>query len=91
MADSASLDGADIPGAVGTMSARNPFLGGQRSSYMIEPCVGSDRFEITDGDHLSMVLADADHTLYMITVAAAGDAVFEDGNNRRTIQVTLVE
>ena len=89
--DSTSIDRADIPGVVGTISARNAFLDGQNPTYRIEPGGDSDRFEITDGNHLSMVSADADRTAYTVTIAATGDSVFEDGNNRRTIQVTLVE
>ena len=87
--DRASIDRADIPGVVGTISAQNAFLDGQNPTYRIEPGGDSDRFTITDGNQLSMVSAAADRTAYTVTIAAAGDSVFEDGNNRRTIQVTL--
>lgn len=89
--DSASIDRADIPGVVGTISAQNTFLNGQNPTYRIEPGGDSDRFEITNGNQLNMISADADQTAYMVTIATTGDLVFEDGNNRRTIQVTLVE
>ena len=49
----------------------------------------SDRFEITDRNHLNMVSAAADRATYTVTIAATGDAVFEDGNNRRTVEVVL--
>ena len=63
--DSSSVDRKDIPGMVGTISARNPFLDGQNPTYQIEQGGDSDRFEITDGNHLIMVSAAADRaTLY---------------------------
>ena len=37
-----------------------------------------------------MVSAAADRTTYTVTIAATGGSVFEDGNSRRTIQVTLI-
>ena len=49
----------------------------------------SDRFEITDGNQLIMVSAAADRTTYTVTIAATGYSVFEDGNNRRTVEVVL--
>ena len=88
--DSAFIDRADIPGAVGTISTQNSFLDNQNATYRIEPGGDSDRFAITDGNILRMVSADADRTIYEVTITAAGDSVFGDGNNRRTIQVTLV-
>ena len=35
--DSTSIDGADVLGVVGTISARNAFLDGQNLTYVIEP------------------------------------------------------
>ena len=87
--DSASIDRADVPGVVGAISARNAYLDGQNPAYMIEPGGDSDRFEITDGNLLSMISADADRTTYTVTIAATGGSVFEDGNNRQDIQVIL--
>ena len=89
--DSTSIDRADIPDVVGTIYAQNYFLDNQDPIYRIEQGGDSDRFIIVDGSQLSMVSADADRTAYTITIAAAGDLVFEDGNNRQTIHVTLVE
>jgi len=88
--DNASIDRADVPGMVGTISTQNAFLDGQNPTYLIEPGGDSDRFEITGGNILRMVSADADRTVYTVTIYATGDSVFEDGNNRRTVQVTLV-
>ncbi|MYH04121.1 MAG: BspA family leucine-rich repeat surface protein, partial [Cenarchaeum sp. SB0675_bin_21] len=88
--DSASIDRADVPGAVGTVSAQNAFLDGQNTTYRIEPGGDSDRFVIIDGNQLSMVSVDADQTTYIITITATGDSAFGNGDNRRTITVTLV-
>ena len=87
--DGASIDRADVPGVVGTISARNAYLDGQNPVYMIEPGGDSDRFEITDGNLLSMISADADRTTYTVTITATGYSVFEDGNNRQDVQVNL--
>ena len=38
-----------------------------------------------------MVSAAADQTTYTVTIAATGYSIFEDDNNRRTIQVTRIE
>ena len=89
--DGMSIDRADVPGMVGTISARNAFLDGQNPTYHIEPGGDSDRFAITDGNQLNMVSAAADRTTYTVTIAATGYSVFEDGNNQRTIQVILME
>ena len=84
-----SIDRADVPGVAGTLSAQNLFLDGQKPIYLIEPGGDSDRFEITDGNRLSMVSAAANQATYTVAITASGDSVFGDGNNRRTIQVTL--
>ena len=86
-----AVNRADIPSVVGTISAQNPFLYGQNPTYHIEPGGDSDRFEITDGNRLSMVSYIADQTIYTVTITAAGDSVFEDGNNGQVIEVTLTE
>ncbi|MYB30077.1 MAG: BspA family leucine-rich repeat surface protein, partial [Cenarchaeum sp. SB0663_bin_5] len=87
--DNASIDRADVPGAVGIISTTNPFLDGQNPIYRIELGGDSDRFTITDGNQLSMVSVAADRTTYAVTITATGDPVFGDGNNRRTVEVTL--
>ena len=87
--DSAPIDRADVPGVVGTISALNPFLDGQNPTYLVEPGGDSHRFTIVDGNILSIISAAADQTTYEVTISATGDSVFEDGNNRRTVQVIL--
>ena len=87
--DSVSIDRTDVPGVVGTISAQNSFLDGQNPTYHIELGGDSDRFIITDGNQLSMVSAAADQTTYTVTITATGNSVFEDGNNRRVVEVTL--
>jgi surface protein len=88
--NSTSIDRADVPGVVGTISAQNSYLDKQNPTYAIEPGGDSDRFTIIDGNQLIMVLAAADQTTYTVTIAATRGAVFEDGNNRRTVEVSLV-
>ena len=87
----ASIDRAHVPGVVGIISAANPFLDGQNPTYRIVSGGDSDRFAIADSNRLVMASAAADRTTYAVTIAASGDSVFGDGNNRRTIQVTLLE
>ena len=87
--DSTSIERADVPGVVGAISTQNAYLNGQNPTYAIVPGGDSDRFEITDGNQLSMVSAAADRTTYTVTIAATGGSVFGDGNNRQDIQVTL--
>ena len=87
--DNTSIDRADVPGMVGTISAQNPSLDRHNPTYLIVPGGDSDRFEITDGNHLGMVSAATDRTTYTVTISATGDSVFEDGNNQRDIQIIL--
>ena len=87
--DSVSIDRADVPGVVGTISAQNSYLDGQNPTYVIESGGDSDRFAIVDGNRLSMVSAAADRTTYTVTISATGGSVFGDGNNHQDIQVTL--
>ena len=62
----------------------------ENPTYAIEPGGDSHRFTIVEGNILNMVSVAADRTTYEVTIAATGDLVFEDGNNRRTIEVTLM-
>ena len=89
--DNTIIKRADVPGVVGAISSQNAYLDGQDPTYVIEPGGDSDRFEITDGNHLNMVSAAADRATYTVTIAATGGWVFEDGNNRQDIRVTLVD
>ena len=84
-----SIERANIPGTVGTISAQNAYLDGQNPTYAIIPGGDSDRFKITDGNQLIMVSAAADQELYTVIISATGDLVFENGNNWQDIQVTL--
>ncbi len=88
--DNTYIDRSDVPGTVGDISALNSILDRQNPIYLIGPGDDSHRFTITDSNRLSMVSATANQTTYMVTITASGDSVFGDGNNRRTIQVTLV-
>ena len=87
--DNTYIEKADVPGVVGTIYARNTYLDGQNPTYMIESGGDSHRFAIVDGNLLSMVSTAADQTTYIVTIAATGGSVFEDGNNRQNIQVIV--
>ncbi|MBI1657394.1 MAG: DUF285 domain-containing protein [Thaumarchaeota archaeon] len=89
--DNASIDRADVPGVVGTISAQNALLDRHDPIYRLESGGDSDRFTITDGNRLNMISVDADRTSYTVTITAEGDSVFEGGNNWRAVEVALVD
>ena len=86
--NSTSIDRADVPGTVGTISAQNAVLDGHGPVYGIVSGADSGRFEI-DGRLLIMNSTDADKDSYTVNVNAPGDSVFEDGNNWSALTVTL--
>ena len=88
--DNTSIERADVPGIVGTISAQNAYLDGHNPTYTIIPGGDSDRFEITDGNKLIMVSAAPDQESYTITIAAAPpNSNYEHGNNQKDIQIVL--
>ena len=87
--DRASIDREAIPGAVGTISAQNAHLAGHNPAYGIGTGGDSDRFAITDGNRLNMTSAVSGRSSYTVNVTASGPAVFEDGNNWRTLEITV--
>ena len=85
-----SIERADIPGIVGTISAQNAYLDGHNPTYTIIPGSDSDRFEVTDGNKLIMVSAATDQESYTITIAAAPPGSnYENGNTQKDIQIVL--
>ncbi len=86
--NSTSIDRADVPGTVGTISAQNAVLDGHGPVYGIASGADSGHFEI-DGSLLIMNSTDADRDSYTVNVNAPGDSVFENGNNWRALTVTL--
>ena len=86
--DNTSIEMADVPGIVGTISAQNAYLDGHNPTYTIIPGGDSDRFEITDGNKLIMVSAAPDQESYTITITVTG-RVFQDSNHQKDIQIVL--
>ena len=85
---SATIRGDAIPGVVGSVSAQNAFLDGQGPAYGIGIGGNSTRFSVTDDNMLNMTTAAEGKTSYTVNITAAG-SVFEDGNNWRTVEVTV--
>ena len=86
--NSTSIDSPDTPGVVGSISAQNQPLRDHDPAYGIGDGPDSDSFEI-DAGTLRMSLADAAPGTYTANITAAGDAVFESGNNWRVLNVTV--
>ena len=86
--NSTSIDSPDTPGVVGSISAQNQPLGNHNPAYGIGDGPDSGSFEI-DAGTLRMSLADAAPGTYTANITAAGDAVFESGNNWRVLNVTV--
>ena len=84
-----TIDQADVPGIVGIISAQNSYLSGTNPTYGIATgSPDSDKFTITGGDQLNMNSAITDRTSYTVNVTASGN-IFENGNNWKTVQITL--
>ena len=86
--NSTSIDSSDTPGVVGSISAQNQPLRVHDPAYGIGDGPDSGSFEI-DAGTLRMSLADAAPGTYTANITAAGDAVFESGNNWRVLNVTV--
>ena len=78
----------DVPGVVGSLSAQSQTLDTHNPMYGIGGGGDSDRFEITGGNELKMISAEATPS-YTVNVTASGHFVFESGNNWRTFEVTV--
>ena len=78
-----SINAADAPGVVGTISAQNPFLDNQNPTYDVAD--GGDSFEIVNGTVLNMTVAPTQPS-YAVTINSTGD--FGD-NNHRAYNVTV--
>ena len=86
--NSTSIDSPDTPGVVGSISAQNQPLRDHDPAYGIGDGPDSGSFEIAAGT-LRMSLADAAPGTYTANITAAGDAVFESGNNWHALNVTV--
>ncbi len=88
LADTA-MAGADVPGVVDSIVARNRPLRDHGPVYGIGSGADSARFEIVDGNQLRMVSTDASQAAYTVNITASGSGVFENGRNRKAVQVTV--
>ena len=88
--DGTSINGTDVPGIVGTISAQNTFLDGQEPVYgIVAGGPDSERFAVFDGDQLFMVSLNGSQTEYVAKIMASGPQVFEDGNNWVDVRVSV--
>ena len=74
---SVSID--DVPGIVGTISAQNPYLGGQNITYEIGTGGDFDSFSIVDGSGLNMTVS-PDKSTYTVNITSTGS--FGTSNHR---------
>ena len=83
-----SINGADVPGIVGGIMAQNTFLDAQNPVYGIGAGADSAHFVVL-GDALAMISVDGTETRYVANITASGLTVFGDGNNWKTVPVTV--
>ena len=85
-----SINGTEVPGIVGTISAQNVFLDGQDPLYgIMAEGPDSERFAVFDDDQLFMVSLDGNKTEYVAKIMASGPQVFGDGNNWVDVRVSV--
>ena len=86
--DSMSIVQTAVPGVVGSIFAQNTALNDHSPVYNV---TGSDstRFAIVNGNQLNMISVGT-QSAYTVNVTASGDDVFEDGNNWRVLEVTVL-
>ena len=89
VANATSIASADIPGVVAEISAQNSKLDEHAPTYRIVGNPDSEFFEIVGGNQLNMISAGAKSS-YMVNVTASGLNVFEDGNNWRVLEITVI-
>ena len=80
----------DVSGSsldVTTISAQNPYLSGQNSTYGVGSGGNSDLFEMR-GSTLAF-RSTPDVGSYTVKVTASGNSIFENGNNWRMLEITV--
>ena len=88
--DGTSINGTDVPGIVGTISAQNVFLDGQDPVYgIVASGTDSERFAVFEDDQLFMVSLDGNKIEYVAKIMASGPQVFEDGKNWVDVRVSV--
>ena len=85
--DGDAIQGSDVPGAVGSISTRNPHLDSQNPEYGIGQGEDSDYFEIS-GNVLNMLsVPDGDAGPYTVDITSTGDY---GTDNSRTYEITVI-
>ena len=85
--DDNTIESSDVPGAVGNISTRNPYLDDQNPEYGIDSGGDSDYFEI-NGNVLSMLsVPDGDAGPYTVDITSTGDY---GTDNSRTYEITVI-
>ncbi len=81
------IESSDVPGAVGNISTRNPYLDGQNPEYGIGSEGDSDYFEI-NGSVLNMLSVPNGHAgSYTVDITSTGDY---GTDNSRTYEITVI-
>ena len=86
--DSTEIARTDVPGVVGSISVQTSWLDRHDPEYYIGTGGDSARFDIVNGNELSMTSVEAKFD-YTVIVTANGTDVFEDGNNWRVLDVMV--
>ena len=85
--DDNAIESSDVPGAVGNISTRNPYLDDQNPEYGIDSGGDSDYFEI-NGNVLSMLsVPDGGAGPYTVDITSTGDY---GTDNSRTYEITVI-
>ena len=87
--DDTSIDRTAVPGTVGSISAQNSPLKVHKPVYGIGDGTDKSHFVISDKNKLNMISAVAGQKLYTANITATGSGVFENGNNWRTLEITV--
>ena len=87
--NSTTIEHPDVPGVIGKISAQNRHLSGHSPSYNIVVVGDNSIFEIAGGNLLNITSV-VEKGTYTVNVAASGSRVFENGNNWRTVEVTVL-
>ena len=85
--DNDAIQGSDVPGAVGSISTRNPHLDSQNPVYGIGPGGDSDYFEISDNVLNMLSVPDGDAGPYTVDITSTGDY---GTDNSRTYEITVI-